>query len=94
VRDNPEVNKTISAMTALGRPGLPDALGPMIAALLSIWYSLFPAFVALRSTYPANRPRMLSTSTLSRGIRDGPAFTFSISRMTIINTSISYFRPR
>jgi hypothetical protein len=28
-------------------------------------YSLFPAFVALRWTYPANRPRMLSTSTLA-----------------------------
>lgn len=35
VRDNPEINKQISAMTALGRPGLPDDVGPMIAALLS-----------------------------------------------------------
>ena len=35
VRDNPEVHKTISAMTALGRPGVPDDVGPMIAALLS-----------------------------------------------------------
>jgi len=35
VRDNPEVNKQVSAMTALGRPGLPDDVGPMIAALLS-----------------------------------------------------------
>jgi NAD(P)-dependent dehydrogenase (short-subunit alcohol dehydrogenase family) len=35
VRDNPEVNKTISSMTALGRPGVPDDVGPMIAALLS-----------------------------------------------------------
>ncbi len=35
VRDNPEVNKMISANTALGRPGLPDDIGPMIAALLS-----------------------------------------------------------
>jgi len=35
VRDNPEVNKQISAMTALGRPGEPDDIGPMIAALLS-----------------------------------------------------------
>jgi NAD(P)-dependent dehydrogenase (short-subunit alcohol dehydrogenase family) len=35
VRDNPEVNKMISAMTALGRPGVPDDIGPMIAALLS-----------------------------------------------------------
>jgi len=35
VRDNPEVNKMVSAMTALGRPGLPDDVGPMIAGLLS-----------------------------------------------------------
>lgn len=35
VRDNPEVNKRIGDMTALGRPGLPDDIGPMIAALLS-----------------------------------------------------------
>jgi NAD(P)-dependent dehydrogenase (short-subunit alcohol dehydrogenase family) len=35
VRDNPEVNRTISNMTALGRPGVPDDVGPMIAALLS-----------------------------------------------------------
>src|ERR1700678_4427090 len=35
VRDNPEVNKMISAMTALGRPGVPEDVGPTIAALLS-----------------------------------------------------------
>jgi NAD(P)-dependent dehydrogenase (short-subunit alcohol dehydrogenase family) len=35
VRDNPEVNKHIAEMTALGRPGRPDDVGPMIAALLS-----------------------------------------------------------
>ena len=35
VRDNPEVNKMISAMTALGRPGVPEDVGLMIAALLS-----------------------------------------------------------
>jgi NAD(P)-dependent dehydrogenase (short-subunit alcohol dehydrogenase family) len=35
VRDNPEVNKMISQMTALGRPGVPDDIGPMIASLLS-----------------------------------------------------------
>jgi NAD(P)-dependent dehydrogenase (short-subunit alcohol dehydrogenase family) len=35
VRDNPEINKQISNMTALGRPGLPDDVGPMIAAFLS-----------------------------------------------------------
>src|ERR1700756_433320 len=35
VRDNPEVNKMVSAMTALGRPGVPDDVGPTIAALLS-----------------------------------------------------------
>jgi NAD(P)-dependent dehydrogenase (short-subunit alcohol dehydrogenase family) len=35
VRDNPEVNKRISDMTALGRAGVPDDIGPMIAALVS-----------------------------------------------------------
>lgn len=35
VRDNPEINKTIAEMTALGRAGVPDDIGPMIAALLS-----------------------------------------------------------
>jgi hypothetical protein len=33
VRDNPEVNKRIASMTALGRAGLPDDIGPMIASL-------------------------------------------------------------
>lgn len=35
VRDNPEVNEQISGVTALGRVGQPDDIGPMIAALLS-----------------------------------------------------------
>jgi len=35
VRDNPEVNKRFADMTALGRPGLPDDIGPMIASLLA-----------------------------------------------------------
>jgi NAD(P)-dependent dehydrogenase (short-subunit alcohol dehydrogenase family) len=35
VRDNAEVNKRIAEMTALGRVGLPEDLGPMIASLLS-----------------------------------------------------------
>jgi len=35
VRDNPDINKTIAGMTALGRVGLPDDIGPMIASLLS-----------------------------------------------------------
>ncbi len=35
VRDNPELNKLISGMTALGRVGEPDDIGPMIASLLS-----------------------------------------------------------
>lgn len=35
VRDNPEVNKMVSGMTALGRPGVPEDIGPMIASLLS-----------------------------------------------------------
>jgi NAD(P)-dependent dehydrogenase (short-subunit alcohol dehydrogenase family) len=35
VRDNPEINKQVAAMTALGRAGVPDDVGPMIATLLS-----------------------------------------------------------
>ena len=35
VRDNPEVNKIVADMTALGRAGLPDDIGPVIASLLS-----------------------------------------------------------
>jgi NAD(P)-dependent dehydrogenase (short-subunit alcohol dehydrogenase family) len=35
VRDNPDVNKRVADMTALGRAGLPDDIGPMIASLLS-----------------------------------------------------------
>ena len=35
VRDNPAVNKRIADNTALGRAGVPDDLGPMIASLLS-----------------------------------------------------------
>ena len=33
VRDNPEINKRVADMTALGRAGVPDE--PIIAALLS-----------------------------------------------------------
>ncbi len=35
VRDNPEVNKMVAGMTALGRVGQPDDIGPMIASLLA-----------------------------------------------------------
>jgi NAD(P)-dependent dehydrogenase (short-subunit alcohol dehydrogenase family) len=35
VRDNPEINRIFADMTALGRVGLPDDIGPMIASLLS-----------------------------------------------------------
>jgi NAD(P)-dependent dehydrogenase (short-subunit alcohol dehydrogenase family) len=35
VRDNPEMNKRVAQMTALGRAGQPDDIGPMIASLLS-----------------------------------------------------------
>lgn len=35
VRDNPEVNGQIAAVTALGRVGRPEDIGPMIASLLS-----------------------------------------------------------
>lgn len=35
VRDNPDINEQFAGMTALGRVGLPDDIGPMIAGLLS-----------------------------------------------------------
>ncbi|MCB8883405.1 SDR family oxidoreductase [Acidisoma cellulosilytica] len=35
VRDVPEINRMVASMTALGRVGLPDDIGPMIASLLS-----------------------------------------------------------
>jgi NAD(P)-dependent dehydrogenase (short-subunit alcohol dehydrogenase family) len=35
VRDNPELNQRVADFTALGRAGLPDDIGPMIASLLS-----------------------------------------------------------
>jgi NAD(P)-dependent dehydrogenase (short-subunit alcohol dehydrogenase family) len=35
VRDNPQINKRVADLTALGRVGLPDDIGPMIASLLS-----------------------------------------------------------
>jgi NAD(P)-dependent dehydrogenase (short-subunit alcohol dehydrogenase family) len=35
VRDNPEINKALASITALGRVGVPDDIGPMIASLLS-----------------------------------------------------------
>ena len=35
VRDNPEVNKMVAGNTALGRAGLPDDIGDMVALMLS-----------------------------------------------------------
>jgi len=35
VRDNADMNKIVASVTALGRAGLPDDIGPMIASLLS-----------------------------------------------------------
>ena len=35
VRDNPDLNKLFAGMTALGRVGVPDDVGPAVAALLS-----------------------------------------------------------
>lgn len=35
VRDNPQVAQAVANMTALGRPRLPEDIGPMIASLLS-----------------------------------------------------------
>ncbi|WPB58570.1 SDR family NAD(P)-dependent oxidoreductase [Xylophilus sp. GOD-11R] len=35
VRDNPEINQRVAGITALGRAGVPDDIGPMIASLLA-----------------------------------------------------------
>ena len=35
VRDNPEVNRRVAAMTALGRPGRVSDIGPVAAALVA-----------------------------------------------------------
>jgi NAD(P)-dependent dehydrogenase (short-subunit alcohol dehydrogenase family) len=35
VRDNPDLNRLFAGMTALGRAGVPDDIGPMIASLLA-----------------------------------------------------------
>lgn len=35
VRDNPDLNRQVADMTALGRAGVPEDIGPMIASLLS-----------------------------------------------------------
>ncbi len=35
LRDTPDLQRLVSQMTALGRPGVPDDIGPMIASLLS-----------------------------------------------------------
>ena len=35
LRDNPAIKKMVSEMTALGRTGLPEDIGPMIASLLA-----------------------------------------------------------
>jgi NAD(P)-dependent dehydrogenase (short-subunit alcohol dehydrogenase family) len=35
VRDNPDINKVFAGITALGRAGVPDDIGPMVASLLS-----------------------------------------------------------
>ena len=35
VRDNPDLNKLFAGMTALGRVGVPDDVGPAVAALLA-----------------------------------------------------------
>ena len=34
VRDNPELNRRVADMTALGRAGVPDDIGPLIASLV------------------------------------------------------------
>jgi NAD(P)-dependent dehydrogenase (short-subunit alcohol dehydrogenase family) len=35
VRDNKQINQFVASVTALGRPGLPDDIGPAVASLLT-----------------------------------------------------------
>lgn len=35
VRDDPQTNKFVASMTAMGRASVPDDIGPMIASLLA-----------------------------------------------------------
>jgi NAD(P)-dependent dehydrogenase (short-subunit alcohol dehydrogenase family) len=35
VRDNPDINKRVASMTALGRVGQPDDIGAAVASILS-----------------------------------------------------------
>ena len=35
MRDNAQVNALVASVTALGRVGLPDDIGPVVASLLS-----------------------------------------------------------
>ena len=35
MRDNPDINEGIASVTALGRAGLPDDVGGVVASLLS-----------------------------------------------------------
>lgn len=80
VRDNPEVNKMVSAMTALGRPGVPDDVGPLIAALLSDenrWVndreSKSPAGWHCKHSEDVISPTASAGGTLKAG--DGPILT-------------------
>jgi len=35
VRDNKQINQFVASVTALGRPGVPDDIGPAVASLLT-----------------------------------------------------------
>jgi hypothetical protein len=64
VRDNPELNKHVAEMTALGRAGPPDDIGPMIASLLSQMIIKYPKDVnsgGRRKARPSEGGRALCT---------------------------------
>ncbi|MDB5821765.1 MAG: 3-oxoacyl-(acyl-carrier-protein) reductase protein [Herminiimonas sp.] len=62
VRDNPEINQRVVAMTVLGRACMPDDIGPMIASLLSDdnrWINAPRSRVAWRSNAEGVPPTSL-----------------------------------
>ena len=75
VRDNPDMNKRVTDMTALGRAGLPDDIGPMIASLLSEdnrWST--PSASKSRGAWPSRAWFRICPFWVTQGARKLPAY--------------------
>lgn len=71
VLDNPDVNKRVAEMTALGRAGEPDDIGPMIAAPLADdnqWINGQRIDVSSGMVLQAVRPRTVSVRAPLKGM--------------------------